>query len=133
MTQADQQTKQHILIVAQPGPLGDGLVALLSALPQVGQVLQTHELEAALHLAATWRPQLIIVDLNSPEDSVLTLLHALRSPDSRCLVLAENVGQKKAVEESGAGTVILKGTAATEMITLVERLLEINSNLEVNK
>jgi DNA-binding NarL/FixJ family response regulator len=124
MTQSGQPSKQLILIVARPGPLSDGLVALLSALSQADQVLQAADPTAALDLAAANRPHLVIVDAAVADKTLLDLLRALRPLANYSLVLADDVRQTKLIEPAGADAVILKGIAATEMIALVEGLLE---------
>jgi DNA-binding NarL/FixJ family response regulator len=110
--------------VARPGPLSDGLVALLSALSQADQVLQAADPTAALDLAAANRPHLVIVDAAVADKTLLDLLRALRPLANYSLVLAGDVRQTKLLEQAGADAVILKGIAAAEMIAQVERLME---------
>jgi DNA-binding NarL/FixJ family response regulator len=115
-----------ILIVARSGPLSDGLAALLSALPQVSQVLQARELDTAVHLTAVNQPRLIIVDSDDSGDTLGGLLNSLhrQAPAARYLALAGDVEQKKAIEKLPTNAVLLKGAPASEIITLVESLLE---------
>jgi DNA-binding NarL/FixJ family response regulator len=91
-----------------PGPLGNGLAALLSALPQVGHILKAGNLETALRLAAGRRPQLVILDLDVCLDYSLPLYPSLEPLADRFLVLAGDVARKKVIEQSGADVVILK-------------------------
>lgn len=125
MAQSRKATKQRILIVARPGPLRDSLAALLSALPQVGQILQAGDLTAVLHQTTNQRPQLIIADMDWLSEEPLPWLNALRDqlPDVKCLALVEDVDQKRIVESSSADAALVKGAPADEFITLVERLL----------
>lgn len=124
MVQSSTATKQRILIVARPGPLSDSLAALLLALPQAGHVLQAADPTAALQLASSHRPHLVIVDADVGGTTLWDLLRALRSLANYSLVLAGDVRQTKLLEQAGADAVILKGIAAAEMIAQVERLLE---------
>lgn len=125
MAQSRRPTKQRILIVARPGPLRDSLAALLSALPQVGQILQAGDDTAVLHLIAANRPHLIIVDLDSLAAGPLPALTVLRDqlPGSKCLVLVEDVAQKQSVERLNGDAALVKGAPPAEIILLVERLL----------
>jgi DNA-binding NarL/FixJ family response regulator len=125
MAQSSNATKHRILIVARPGPLRDSLAALLSALPQVGQILQAGDDTAVLHFVAANRPQLVIADIDWFSDGLLPWLTALRDqlPGSKCLVLVEDVDQKQSVERSNGDAALVKGAPPAEIILLVERLL----------
>jgi DNA-binding NarL/FixJ family response regulator len=125
MAQSRKATKQRILIVARPGPLRDSLAALLSALPQVGQIQHAADLTAALHRAAGQRPQLFIVDFDSLTEESLPTLVALRDqlPDAKCMALVEDVDQKRMVDSLRADAALVKGASPADIIALVERLL----------
>jgi DNA-binding NarL/FixJ family response regulator len=128
VTQTNITGDHRILIVARSGSLSDGLAALLSALPQVSQVLQARDLDTAVRLTVANQPQLIIVDCDHSGDGLGRLLNTLRrqAPAVRYLALAGNVEQKKSIEKLHADAVLLKGAPATAIITMVESLLEWN-------
>jgi DNA-binding NarL/FixJ family response regulator len=109
------------LIVAGPGSLQSGLQALMTAMPQIKIVGQTHDAALALKMVADHHPDLVLVDANSP-GQVGTTLKQIRKESShtRSIVLVEDAHQQQQVEAIGADIVLLKGFPAAKLIATIE-------------
>jgi DNA-binding NarL/FixJ family response regulator len=113
------------LIVARLGPLCDGLRALLTAIRRIKTIAQVDDLPAALPVVAEHRPALLLVDCNPANHETCTLLEEIkvRSPESRIVILAEDVRQQAIAQAVGADAVLLKGAPAEELFAMLEGLL----------
>lgn len=120
-------TKQTIftLLVARPGPLKDGLRALLTAIPQIDIVAQVRDVATAPVVAAEFQPRLLIVDGGLPRLDLAALLPEIKalSAPTRCIVLAQDVAQQQTAAAAGADAVLLIGSFAEELAQVVEQLL----------
>lgn len=113
------------LLIARPGPLKDGLRALLTAIPQIDTVGQARDLAAAPVVAAEFQPALVILDGSLPELDLAALIHAIKTAASRtrCIVLTQDVGQQQVAEAAGADAALLVGSFAEELARVVEQFL----------
>ena len=113
------------LLVARPGPLKDGLRALLTAIPQIDTVGQVRDLSAAPVVAAEFQPRLVIVDGGWPRLDLAALLREIQAvaPGTRSIVLAQDVPQQAAAQAAGADAVLLIGSFADELAYTVEQLV----------
>lgn len=113
-----------VLIVARPGPLRDGLRALLTAIPQIDRIVQADDMPAALDVIAEHRPALVLVDCIPRSDEWCTAVRRVKveSPQTRTIALAEDVQQQQAAQAM-ADVVLLKGAPAAELYATLERLL----------
>ncbi len=114
-----------VLVVARPGPLRDGLVALLKALPQVSTVEQATTATAAIKTVESQRPALVLVDSGLPGDDAWTVLKQLktRRPAVRCVVLSDTVQHYRQAEAAGASRALLTGIPAPQLSVTLEGLL----------
>ena len=78
-------TKSNALIVTGPGSLQNGLLALMTAMPQIQVVGEADDASAALEMVAEHRPDLVVVITSgneaSPgdvEEPILTIASACR-------------------------------------------------------
>jgi DNA-binding NarL/FixJ family response regulator len=115
------------LIVARPGSLRDVLRVLIQTMPQIHTVDLASDVPSALEAAAEQRPVLVLVDasLSSQWDAVSSAVRMLKAqePAARCLVLADDVHQRQAVESAGADVALVKGFPAGELLEVIEGLL----------
>lgn len=113
------------LIVGRPGPLRDGIEALLASVPQVKIVGKVGLISKALSIAAEHPLDLLLLDAGLPGDEACRMLQVCRHqhPGLRCIALADNEEQESAVKGSGADAVLLKGFPADRFAETVEQLL----------
>mgnify|MGYP006285223617 FL=1 len=113
------------VIVARPGPLREGIEALLASVAQVEIVGKSEFASSALSIAAECRVDLLLLDAGLPADAVMSVLHACRRrrPKLRCIALADNAAQEQAARDLGADAVFLKGYPAAQFVETVEGLL----------
>ncbi len=118
--------KRMALIVAQPGPLRDGLKALLMTVPQIETVMQVSDVSSVRAAIAQDRPVLVLLDTNftngNGPSTVVKLIKAEGS-QSRCLVLADNIQQQQQATIAGADVALLKGLPAARLFETIEELL----------
>ncbi len=118
--------KRMALIVAQPGPLRDGLKALLMTVPQIETVMQVSDVSSVRAAIAQDRPVLVLLDTNftngNGPSTVVKLIKAEGS-QSRCLVLADNIQQQQQAKAAGADVVLFKGFPAVRLFETIEELL----------
>ena len=119
--------KNHVptLIVARPGRMRDGLRALLRATPRLELVGQADSSSSALTMVRDSQPSLILLDCNLPGDEVQSVLEQmkLRSPATRCVVLAKDAQQQWVAKAAGADSVLLAGFPVTKFFAVIEELL----------
>jgi DNA-binding NarL/FixJ family response regulator len=113
------------LIVAQPGPLPDGLRALLIAMPQVDAVKEVCDLSSALGMAFKRAPTLVLLDSGLAGSAIWLAVRQVKAkwPRARCIFLADGVQQQYEADAAGADAVLLKGVLPSRLIATVVRLL----------
>jgi DNA-binding NarL/FixJ family response regulator len=114
-----------VLIVSRPGPLADGLRALLTAIPRVTAIRQVNDIPAALPLLVERHPVLLILDSHLPTEAACTILNDIKvlSPETRTLILADDVRQEDAAQAAHADAVLLKGAPAEALFATIVSLL----------
>jgi DNA-binding NarL/FixJ family response regulator len=113
------------LIIAQPGPLRDGLHALVGTMPQIGGVDVTGDLESAFKATFNECPALVLLDAHLNGGKVwLTVRRAkVKWPRARTIVLAGNVEQQEEASAAGADVVLLEGLPAGRLVAAIVKLL----------
>ena len=114
-----------VLIITQQGTLQNGLVALLTTIPQISAVLVAEDASSGLRMLKDHRPRLVLLDMALPEDDAQTILKQIDSqwPGIRCIALTDSVQQKQTAETLEADVVLLKGFQAAKLIAVTEGLL----------
>lgn len=115
-----------ILIVARPGPLRDGVEALMATVPRTEIVGKVEAASSALRVVFEHRPDLLLLDAGLPENESWSALRYCRieHPELRCIVLADDAEQVQEARAAGADAVFLKGFPADRFVRTVERLLD---------
>ena len=113
------------LIISPPGPLRDGLRALLTAMSRVKIIGEASDTASALRTIQKHRPTLVLMDADLPGDEAWNTLKAIKTdaPQVRCIVLASTVEQQRAAELAGADSAPLKGLLAEKLYATIEQLL----------
>lgn len=113
------------LIVVGPGPLRDGLQALVNTVPQIHTVEVVGDVPSALKADLAFRPGLVLLegDLADGEISLTVRRARMRWPGARTIVLAGSVRQQQQAEAAGADVVLLEGFPACRLVSAIARLL----------
>ena len=118
-------TKSYALIVTGPGSLQNGLLALMTAMPQIEVVGEADDASSALEIVMEHRPHLVLLDMDLPGSEPWTLLRQIKNdwPATRCIALADDVQHQQESEAAGADVALVKGFAPAQLIATIERLL----------
>jgi DNA-binding NarL/FixJ family response regulator len=113
------------LIVAHPGPVRDGLRALLTAIPRIASLREIDDAASALRAVEQHRPALILISVGSPGDEVWDLLPQIKAryPRTRSILLVDDVQQQQLAQAAGADGVFLKGAPASRLSATIKHLL----------
>lgn len=113
------------LIVSGPGSLQSGLVALMTAIPQADIIGKVDDASLALEMVSEHRPGLVLLDTDLPGDEEWRVLRQIKArwPETRCVILADDVEQQRQAEALGADVVLLKGFPPAKLAETIERLL----------
>lgn len=116
--------RASVFILAHPGPLRDGLRALLLAMPEVEWVVEHEDAVLAVQELARSHPHLALVDAESFGGHIRGLLDEVRrvSPTTRRIALAGTVDQIRDLETPLAELFIVHGTSAAEVAAAIQRL-----------
>ena len=119
-------TKQSILalVVSSSGDLQNGLLALMTTIPQISAVLVAEDVNSSLRMIENHKPAVVIMDISLPE-----IQHAIgqlkeQYPQIHLILLVEDIDQKKEIEEFQVDNVFIKGFSAKKFITVIENLIE---------
>ena len=114
-----------IMIVINASTLQDGLLALMTTIPQIGVVLVAEDQSSAMRMVDDHRPGLIVLDLDlfGKNTQALTARLSAQSPPGQTIALADDRGQKEEAKAAGIDNVLLKGFSATEFIAAIEEVL----------
>ena len=114
-----------IMIVINASTLQDGLLALMTTIPQIGVVLVAEDQSSAMRMVDDHRPGLIVLDLDlfGKNTQALTARLSAQSPPGQTIALADDRGQKEEAKAAGIDNVLLKGFSATEFIAAIEAVL----------
>ena len=113
------------LIVARPGPLRNGLQALMTTMPQIEILAETTDPSALRRMGAGMQPDVVLLDASLPEDQVWAALGQIKAERSqtRSIVLVEDSQQQQKAQAAGADVVLIQGTPAGQLIAAIEGLL----------
>ncbi len=119
------QTLTSALIVAKPGPLRDGLRALVTAMPQIGTIDIMDDVPSALKTALQHLPTLILLDSDLTDKDIWMTVRRTKAkwPQARSILLINDVHQQQEAEAAGADAVLLKGIPAARLVATIVRLL----------
>jgi DNA-binding NarL/FixJ family response regulator len=113
------------LIVARPGPLRDGMEALLASVHQVQVIGKAGRAAKALCIASGCPLDLLLIEAGLPCDGVSRVLAFCRGqrPGLRCIVLADNAQEAREARALEVDAVFLQGFPPDRFVRTVERLL----------
>ena len=128
-------TKKPVLtlVVSNSGSIQNGLLALLTTIPQVRLVLADEEQKTALGLVKNHQPALAILDMSIPEAKEVIRQVKELGTKIQMIALVDNVKEQKEAEELGVDSVLLKGFSAQKLIDIVEKLIDQRGSTSLNQ
>lgn len=113
------------VIIAPPGPLRDGLHALMRALPQVSRVWAAGDVCAVPLPGPDPEPVLVVLDGDQPGENVGWMVRRARGrwAQASMIVLVGTAKQQQEAEVAGADSVLFQGLPARRLIAVIVRLL----------
>lgn len=120
-----KENSASALIVAKPGPLRDGLHALMMAMPQIGNTYNADDVLSAVNMTAEHCPVLVLMDAgpNGSDARMAVWQIKARCPQAQCVFLANDVQQRQEAEAAGADAALLKGASAEKLVATIVGLL----------
>ena len=114
------------LILTNHGTLQNGLLALLTTIPQISTVLVAEDADSGLRMLQDHRPRLLLLDMDLAEDGAQAILKQIKSQSLHIgtIALVDSVPQREKAESLAADGVLLKGFSATKLISAIEEILE---------
>jgi DNA-binding NarL/FixJ family response regulator len=117
--------QKRVLIVAKPGPLRDGLQALVGALPRV-RPAEHDDVESALRNGnRRGKVALVLLDAGLVGDGMGAALRSMKGkwPQARYIALVDDVRQHHSAAMAGADIVLMKGFRPSRLVETIVRLL----------
>jgi DNA-binding NarL/FixJ family response regulator len=113
------------VLVGRPGPIREGLHALVETIPDVEVVGEASDASAVQQLVATLQPGLVLLDTDLFGDADWTVLEWIKAewPETRCLALAETGEQHQEAEAVDADAVLFRGFPAARLVETIVDLL----------
>jgi len=114
----------NVLVIGEPGPLWDGLHALLMTIPHVETVTLIHDLPAAFDKLVDPYPVLVLADCLRSGDrrAALAQIHA-RWPQTPCIILVNDSQQQYITDYAGADAVLFEGMPAAKLVAAIEKVM----------
>jgi len=109
------------LIIAAPGPLQDGLLALMTTADQISAVFVAEEAFLALRMIKDHRPKLVLLDIHLLEAQMVLKRIKSQWSETVCIVLVDSVEQEREVKEADA--VFLEGFSPSLLLETIIKLL----------
>jgi len=114
-----------VLILSKQGALQNGLLALLTTIPQINAVLVAQDVDSGRRMLQDHRPGLLLLDMDLPQYAAQSMLNQLNShsSSSKWIALVDSVYQGQQAKSLGADEVLLQGFSSTTLITVIENLV----------
>jgi len=113
------------LVIAQPGPLRNSLMTLLSTLPKIEIVAEANDFSTLNRITADWQPDLIVLEACTQENGLSEAIEQINRALSctRAIVLVDTKEQYQQAISAGADAVLMKGFRADRLVEIIEMLL----------
>lgn len=113
------------LVIAQPGPLRNSLMTLLSTLPKIEIVAEANDFSMLNRIGTDWQPDLIVLEACAPVNGLPKALEQINRTwtRTRAIVLVDTKEQHQQAVAAGADAVLMKGFRADRLVEIIEMLL----------
>ena len=107
----------NVLLVIKPGPLRDGLDALLYAMPEVQLVVQANDANASLDFCRQGTTDLVILEVRPVDHDLLAKVPDMKAlcPQAKVIALIHHEEDWGPAEAAGADSVLSLGTPVTRL------------------
>jgi len=116
------------LIVARPGPVNDGLVALLEAAPQVRKIAHVREAKDAWDFVNTVCPDIAVIHTGTLLPEIAAFItdykDLCRSP---LLAIVFNEEDRQMAEAHGADVAVIEGLPSSKLALYLTSLMQESS------
>jgi len=116
------------LVIAQPGPLRNSLLTLLSTLPEIEIVAEAKNFTSLQHAGEELQPDLLLIEAGPALNGLPEALSYFKKrwTHTRTIVLVETKEHEETAVAAGADVVLLKGFRATRLIEQIQSLIAVN-------
>ena len=119
------------LVIARPGPVCDGLVALLGATPNVRKIVQIAQPEDAWDFVQTICPDITIICASPFANSLANLISQLKASCRRPILAIVNSEEDRQTAVSyGADVVVMEGLPSSKLAMHITTLLQQHSETQ---
>jgi DNA-binding NarL/FixJ family response regulator len=114
-----------IAIIAPPGPIRDGLQALMASISHSGTIQVLDSAALSRNRLDPGQPDVALIDAGRLGMAIGQALQRIRSiwPQARCLALVDDLDQQASALAAGAASAFVKDGRAAELVSAVERLV----------
>ena len=117
------------LVVANPGPVRDGLVALMEATLDVRKIVQIAQAEDALEFVLTISPDITLIHASPLSLELASLISNMkRSCQCPLLIIVNSEEARNSVVAQGADVVVMEGLPSAKLKNLITSLLQQNAD-----
>jgi two-component system response regulator DesR len=111
----------RVLIADDQRVARQGLVALLSLLPQIEIVGEACNGQEVVEKVAEYHPDVVVLDVQMPTMDGLEAMRHIKQqwPEVRVIVLTMYAGYYRLAQQAGADAFLLKGATAEELTTAI--------------
>lgn len=111
------------LVVAQHGPVRDGLVALLEASPDINKIVQIKEAESAWDFVQAISPNITLIYATSLTQEISTLIAKLNGAfGSPILAIVASEEDRIIALDAGADVAVLEGLPSSKLAIHIAKL-----------
>lgn len=113
------------LIIYGPGSLREGLIALLTAIPQIKEIVTASNIQEAERVIQKQSPALAFLITPSSEKNLQVSVQKIKStsPETKCIALIDDEEQIDGLLKAGVDCVKPKGFPANELFLTIQKLL----------
>ena len=114
-----------VLIVAEENTLQDGLLALLTTMPEISTVLIAENYSSGIRMIKNHHPGLLVLDMAIQEKGAVKILEQIKFQrlEIKTIVLTDNNEDIKSAIKPGTERYLLKGFTVSKLVSLIEELL----------
>ena len=122
-----------VLLAVKPGPLRDGLDALLYATPEVQLVAHANDTNAAIAFTQQHPTELTILEVRPGNKEQLATVSEMKSlnPQGQVMALIHDENDRDLAENSGADVVLNSGMQAVKLKKMITEITASLSNEEM--
>jgi DNA-binding NarL/FixJ family response regulator len=113
-----------VLLAVKPGPLRDGLDALLYVTPEVQLVAHANDTSAALTFCQQHPTKLVILEVKPGDRDQLAKVPEMKAlyPQGQVMALIHDEGDREGAENSGVDVVLTAGMRAAELKKVITEI-----------